>query len=256
MTSQHATAGPAASAPANAAAERLAAERLADARDLMRPWTVIDAHGHSLDLAFRRGGRLDAPLLGTTDIPMLRAGGVTVQLTRDVHARHRALGAARPLRRESARCGAPNARLPPRRARRPGRAFGRPHRNRRRHRSGEGERPGRPARRDGGDRRAGRRSRDPANLPPPRAAPRLPRPRANERLRLGHAGLGARRDAAIRSRHRSAGLLHGRRPGTDRGVPAARDPRRPDAPRRSRVLRGARRHEPAGDRELMPALGP
>lgn len=50
-------------------------------RALMAGWTVIDGHGHTLDLAFRRGLHLDEPLGGTTDVPMLRAGGVTAQLS-------------------------------------------------------------------------------------------------------------------------------------------------------------------------------
>jgi membrane dipeptidase len=47
----------------------------------MRDWIVVDGHGHALDLAFHRGQPLDAVLDGTTDIPKLRAGGVTLQLT-------------------------------------------------------------------------------------------------------------------------------------------------------------------------------
>jgi membrane dipeptidase len=47
----------------------------------MSKWTVVDAHGHALDLAFRRGRHLHDSLAGTTDIPSLQAGGVTVQLT-------------------------------------------------------------------------------------------------------------------------------------------------------------------------------
>jgi membrane dipeptidase len=41
---------------------------------------IVDVHGHALDLAFRSAAPLNAPLGGTTDIPLLRAGGVTVQL--------------------------------------------------------------------------------------------------------------------------------------------------------------------------------
>jgi membrane dipeptidase len=44
-------------------------------------WTIVDAHGHALDLAFRQGRHLNDSLGGTTDVPSLRAGGVTVQLT-------------------------------------------------------------------------------------------------------------------------------------------------------------------------------
>lgn len=41
---------------------------------------IIDLHGHALDLAFRSDERLNAPLGGATDIPLMRAGGVTGQL--------------------------------------------------------------------------------------------------------------------------------------------------------------------------------
>lgn len=41
---------------------------------------VIDAHGHTLDLAVHVGRPLNAPLDGTTDVPLMRAGGVTAQL--------------------------------------------------------------------------------------------------------------------------------------------------------------------------------
>jgi len=50
-------------------------------RDLMAGWTVVDGHGHTLDLAFRKGCHLDEALGGTTDVTLLRAGGVTAQLT-------------------------------------------------------------------------------------------------------------------------------------------------------------------------------
>ena len=57
------------------------AHRLPDSRKAVAGWIVIDGHGHTLDLAYRRGRHLDEPLAGTTDIPLLRAGGVTAQLT-------------------------------------------------------------------------------------------------------------------------------------------------------------------------------
>ena len=43
---------------------------------------IIDVHGHMLDLAYRSSNRvkLHAPLGGTTDIPLLRLGGVNAQL--------------------------------------------------------------------------------------------------------------------------------------------------------------------------------
>ena len=41
---------------------------------------VVDLHGHTLDLAFHVGRRLTEPLGGTTDVPQMRAGGVTAQL--------------------------------------------------------------------------------------------------------------------------------------------------------------------------------
>ena len=41
---------------------------------------VVDAHGHTLDLAFHVGRPLNASLGGTTDVPLMRAGGVTAQL--------------------------------------------------------------------------------------------------------------------------------------------------------------------------------
>jgi len=41
---------------------------------------VVDAHGHTLDLAFHVGRPLNAALGGTTDVPLMRAGGVTAQL--------------------------------------------------------------------------------------------------------------------------------------------------------------------------------
>ena len=44
------------------------------------PPVVVDAHGHSLDLAFHVGKPLNAALGGTTDVPLMRQGGVTAQL--------------------------------------------------------------------------------------------------------------------------------------------------------------------------------
>lgn len=41
---------------------------------------VVDVHGHTLDLAFHVGRPLGAPLGGTTDVPLMRQGGVTAQL--------------------------------------------------------------------------------------------------------------------------------------------------------------------------------
>ena len=41
---------------------------------------VFDVHGHTLDLAFRRGRPLDAPLDGVTDVPLMKRGGVHGQL--------------------------------------------------------------------------------------------------------------------------------------------------------------------------------
>lgn len=44
------------------------------------PTPVVDIHGHTLDLAFHTGRPLNAALGGTTDVPQMRAGGVSVQL--------------------------------------------------------------------------------------------------------------------------------------------------------------------------------
>jgi membrane dipeptidase len=41
---------------------------------------VVDIHGHTLDLAFHTRRGLAAALGGTTDVPLMRAGGVTAQL--------------------------------------------------------------------------------------------------------------------------------------------------------------------------------
>ena len=41
---------------------------------------IVDVHGHLLDLAYRSGRPLNASLGGVTDVPLLRAGGVTAQL--------------------------------------------------------------------------------------------------------------------------------------------------------------------------------
>ncbi len=43
--------------------------------------SIIDAHGHTLDLAFKSGRHLHQSLDGLTDVPLLRAGGVAAQLT-------------------------------------------------------------------------------------------------------------------------------------------------------------------------------
>ena len=42
---------------------------------------IIDAHGHTLDLAFKSGRKLHQGLGGLTDVPLMCAGGVTAQLT-------------------------------------------------------------------------------------------------------------------------------------------------------------------------------
>ena len=42
---------------------------------------IIDAHGHTLDLAFKSEGKLHQGLGGLTDVPLMRAGGVAAQLT-------------------------------------------------------------------------------------------------------------------------------------------------------------------------------
>jgi membrane dipeptidase len=52
-----------------------------DVDALMAVWTVIYGHGHALDLAFHRGRGLHESLGGTTDIPLLKAGHVTAQVT-------------------------------------------------------------------------------------------------------------------------------------------------------------------------------
>ena len=48
---------------------------------IMRDAIIIDAHGHTLDLAYRTGKRLHHPLGGLTDVPLMRAGGVTAQVS-------------------------------------------------------------------------------------------------------------------------------------------------------------------------------
>ena len=42
---------------------------------------IVDAHGHTLDLAFKSQRRLHSDLGELTDVPLMRAGGVTGQLT-------------------------------------------------------------------------------------------------------------------------------------------------------------------------------
>lgn len=42
---------------------------------------IVDAHGHTLDLAFKSGRKLHEGLGGLTDVPLMRAGGVAAQLT-------------------------------------------------------------------------------------------------------------------------------------------------------------------------------
>jgi membrane dipeptidase len=46
----------------------------------MNPPVVVDLHGHTLDLAYHVGRALTEPLGGTTDVQLMRAGGVTAQL--------------------------------------------------------------------------------------------------------------------------------------------------------------------------------
>jgi len=41
--------------------------------------TIIDVVGHTLDLDYRSGHRLNAPMGGNTYIPLMRWGGVTAQ---------------------------------------------------------------------------------------------------------------------------------------------------------------------------------
>ena len=41
---------------------------------------IIGVHGHTMDLAYRSGHRLNAPMGGNTDIPLMRLGGVTAQM--------------------------------------------------------------------------------------------------------------------------------------------------------------------------------
>ena len=41
---------------------------------------IVDTHGHTLDMAFRSQRRFNADLGGLTDVPLMRAGGVTGQL--------------------------------------------------------------------------------------------------------------------------------------------------------------------------------
>jgi membrane dipeptidase len=42
---------------------------------------IVDVHGHTLDLAFKSQRRFHEDLGGLTDVPLMRAGGVTAQLT-------------------------------------------------------------------------------------------------------------------------------------------------------------------------------
>ena len=51
------------------------------ARKIQSRTPVIDAHGHTLDLAFQSKRDLHRPLGGLTDLPLMRAGGVAAQLT-------------------------------------------------------------------------------------------------------------------------------------------------------------------------------
>ena len=51
------------------------------ARKIQSRTAVIDAHGHTLDLAFKSKKDLHQPLGGLTDVPLMRAGGVAAQLT-------------------------------------------------------------------------------------------------------------------------------------------------------------------------------
>lgn len=51
------------------------------AETILQDSIVIDAHGHFLDLATESGCGLHESLGGLTDVPLMRAGGVTAQLT-------------------------------------------------------------------------------------------------------------------------------------------------------------------------------
>ena len=51
------------------------------AETILRDSIVIDAHGHMLDMAANSRRRLHESLGGLTDVPLMRAGGVTAQLT-------------------------------------------------------------------------------------------------------------------------------------------------------------------------------
>ena len=51
------------------------------AESILQDSIVIDAHGHFLDLAAQSDRRLHESLGGLTDVPLMRAGGVTAQLT-------------------------------------------------------------------------------------------------------------------------------------------------------------------------------
>ncbi|MCY3775766.1 MAG: membrane dipeptidase [Candidatus Aminicenantes bacterium] len=51
------------------------------AETILRDSIVVDAHGHMLDMAANSRRRLHESLGGLTDVPLMRAGGVTAQLT-------------------------------------------------------------------------------------------------------------------------------------------------------------------------------
>jgi len=50
-------------------------------RRVLREAIVIDGHGHTLDTAYETRKRLHHPLPGMTDVPRMRAGGVTAQIS-------------------------------------------------------------------------------------------------------------------------------------------------------------------------------
>jgi membrane dipeptidase len=51
------------------------------AETILQDSIIIDAHGHFLDMAADSGRRLHESLGGLTDVPLMRAGGVSAQLT-------------------------------------------------------------------------------------------------------------------------------------------------------------------------------
>ena len=51
-----------------------------DVEAIQLTFPIVDTHGHTLDLAFKSQRCFHADLGGLTDVPLMRAGGVTVQL--------------------------------------------------------------------------------------------------------------------------------------------------------------------------------